>query len=439
MTGFVAKSVIAAAKSLLEHYGFDLEERTSEQLLEHWVGTYDPRWIRLAAIESLHQGRYKAVSIEQILALWSRRGQPSYHFDHDFESLICNNQPQNLLETRARAETPREFTHLVSARQPKHNSAISTPAAPAQPAEPPLAPVQPLPVTQPQHSSQNPPQIPPGLFPPLTPIVTPETPASIPDIPETPLPSELSSESLSEVLGEPVVNPPAEPSPPESVEVDLDKVDSELNLDWDSEPGDMGLDTLDSLPSGVIPLESMEDVLVEEALATESTTANLSELDSLVASWDEGAVSELELSGVETPEFEPPESVLELLPVGEWGVANHLSSLDSYPTPPETPASASRSESSDAEWSDEVQGELPEVHESATTNSANTNNADVEQPHSSTSSNPTGRVSSLYVPKKIQITQFQPEPKVSDAYNKLRDIARVWHEHQSLLQEQVFE
>jgi hypothetical protein len=424
MTGFVAKSVIAAAKSLLEHYGFDLGERTSEQLLEHWVGAYDPRWIRLAAIESLHQGRYKAVSIEQILALWSRRGQPSYHFDHDFESLICNNQPQNLLETRARADTPREFTHLVSARQPKQHSAISSPIAPAQPVKPPLAPLPPLPVTQPQQSSQNPPQILPGLFPPLTPMVTPETPAS-------------------------VVNPPAEPSPPEFVEVDLevadlDKVDLELNLDWNSKPGDMGLDTLDSLPSGVIPLESIEDVLVEEALASESMTANLSALDSLVASWDEGAISELEISeleisGLETPELEPPESLLELLPVDEWVVTNQLSSLDSDPTPPETPESESRLESSEPEWSGEEQGELPEVNESTTTNSASTNNADIEQPHSSTSSNPMGRVSSLYVPKKIQITQFQPEPKVSDVYNKLRDIARVWHEHQSLLQEQVFE
>jgi hypothetical protein len=267
----------------------------------------------------------------------------------------------------------------------------------------------------------------------LTPIVTAETPASIPDIPETPLPSELSSQSLSEMFGEPVVNLSAESSPPEPVEVNLAEEDLELNLDWDSEPGDMGLDTLDSLPSGVIPLESMEDVLVEEALATESTTANLSELDSLVASWDEDAVSKLE-----PPEFEPSES-LELLPVGEWSLANHPSSLDSYPTPPETPESESRSEFSEAEWSGEEQGELPEVYESATTNSASTNNVDVEQPHSSTSSNPTGRVSSLYVPKKIQITQFQPEPKVSDVYNKLRDIARVWHEHQSLLQEQVFE
>lgn len=431
MTGFVAKSVIAAAKSLLEHYGFDLGERTSEQLLEHWVGAYDPRWIRLAAIEALHQGRYKAVSIEQILALWLRRGQPSYHFDHDFESLICNNQPQNLLETRARTEAPREFTHLVSARQPKQNSAFSTPVIPAQPVEPPLASVQPRPVTQ----------IPPGLFPPLTPVVTPETPASQPLPPLSP---ELSAESLSEVLRKPLVNPSAQLSFSESVEVDLDE-----DLDVDVEPGDMGLDTLNSLPSGVIPLESMDDVLGEEAWTPEPTPTHLSELDTLVASWNEGAVSEVEISEVEisgletpeleTPELEIPEPGLELLPVGEWDATYPLSSLDASPPLPETPESEVGLESLDTEWFGQAQTELPEVHESAAIHSGSTNTVDMEQPHPSTHSNPTGRVSSLYVPKKIQITQFQPEPKVSDVYNKLRDIARVWHDHQSLLQGQVFE
>jgi hypothetical protein len=87
----------AYAVSLLHHYGFELGGYTIVQLLLAWQEQYPAAWIRLATIEALYQGRYKAISVEQILALWQRRNQPLYHFNHEFERLVCDNLPESLL------------------------------------------------------------------------------------------------------------------------------------------------------------------------------------------------------------------------------------------------------------------------------------------------------------------------------------------------------
>lgn len=73
---------------LLTRYSFDLSGYTVDRLAEYWLQRYPSDWIRLAVIEALYQGRYKAVSIEQILNLWQRRGKPLYHFNRDFERII---------------------------------------------------------------------------------------------------------------------------------------------------------------------------------------------------------------------------------------------------------------------------------------------------------------------------------------------------------------
>ncbi|CAA9306058.1 hypothetical protein AVDCRST_MAG94-687 [uncultured Leptolyngbya sp.] len=82
-----------SAASLLHHYGFDLGGDTLAPLLAVWRAQYPDAWIRLATIEALYQGRYKAISVEQILALWQRRSQPVYHFNHEFERLVCDRLP----------------------------------------------------------------------------------------------------------------------------------------------------------------------------------------------------------------------------------------------------------------------------------------------------------------------------------------------------------
>ncbi len=83
---------------LIENYGFELQDETPQELAQRWLEDYEPRWVRLAIIEALYLGRYKAFSVEQILSLWARRGQPKVHFTSEFEHLICRRLPKALRE-----------------------------------------------------------------------------------------------------------------------------------------------------------------------------------------------------------------------------------------------------------------------------------------------------------------------------------------------------
>ncbi|MEO0683980.1 MAG: hypothetical protein AAFY76_02770 [Cyanobacteria bacterium J06649_11] len=84
------------AVSLLTHYSFDLGGYSASELVKRWENQYPSNWVHLAIIEALYQGRYKAVSAQQILTLWLRRNHPSYHFNIEFERLICNKLPEDL-------------------------------------------------------------------------------------------------------------------------------------------------------------------------------------------------------------------------------------------------------------------------------------------------------------------------------------------------------
>ena len=96
MTELTQDSAAAYATALLSHYGFELGGYTAQELVAMWLHRYRANWVRLAAIEALYQGRYKAVSVGQILATWTRRGRPIYHFNHEFERLISRKIPQNI-------------------------------------------------------------------------------------------------------------------------------------------------------------------------------------------------------------------------------------------------------------------------------------------------------------------------------------------------------
>ncbi len=74
---------------LLEGYCFELGGYDARQWVSLWLESYRPCWIRDAVIEALYQGRYKSVSVRQILELWQRRGQPIRHVTHDFEAAVC--------------------------------------------------------------------------------------------------------------------------------------------------------------------------------------------------------------------------------------------------------------------------------------------------------------------------------------------------------------
>ncbi|MEO0489842.1 MAG: hypothetical protein AAFZ49_09835 [Cyanobacteria bacterium J06659_2] len=78
------------AANLLTYYSFDRAGQSVDQLIEAWIQRYPPSWLRAAVVEALYQGRYKAVSVGQILAIWSRRGQPICHFNSEFERMVCD-------------------------------------------------------------------------------------------------------------------------------------------------------------------------------------------------------------------------------------------------------------------------------------------------------------------------------------------------------------
>lgn len=90
------KTTIAHAVDLLTHYSFDLGQQTASQLTTGWAKDFPASWVRWAVIEALYQGRYKGISVDQILLLWKRRKQPCYRFNYEFERLVCNKFPRDL-------------------------------------------------------------------------------------------------------------------------------------------------------------------------------------------------------------------------------------------------------------------------------------------------------------------------------------------------------
>jgi hypothetical protein len=81
---------VEQAIALLEHYSFDIEGGSARGFVTYWAEDLPSAWLRLAVLEALYQGRYKAVSVSQILALWERKQQPHTHFNEEFEQLICD-------------------------------------------------------------------------------------------------------------------------------------------------------------------------------------------------------------------------------------------------------------------------------------------------------------------------------------------------------------
>lgn len=98
MTELTQNLSLAQARSLIDSYAFDLGHVDAESLLKYWLELYQASWIRLATVEALYLGRYKAISIEQILNVWLRIGSPNPHFTYEFERLICRKLPKHLCD-----------------------------------------------------------------------------------------------------------------------------------------------------------------------------------------------------------------------------------------------------------------------------------------------------------------------------------------------------
>lgn len=94
MTDSTTESILTTTTGLLTYYCYEAESQAEDSLLNRWFGDYSPEWVRLALIESLYRGRYKTISVGGLLADWKRKGQPLYHFNREFEALICHKFPQ---------------------------------------------------------------------------------------------------------------------------------------------------------------------------------------------------------------------------------------------------------------------------------------------------------------------------------------------------------
>lgn len=77
--------------ALMNYYSFDLGEYTTKDLIIRWSKKYPHFWLPLAVLEAIYQGRLKAISVEHILQLWYRHGNPHYQFNQDFEQLVSHN------------------------------------------------------------------------------------------------------------------------------------------------------------------------------------------------------------------------------------------------------------------------------------------------------------------------------------------------------------
>lgn len=160
----------AAAKVaawLLANYYFDLRGYQACELVESWLNHYSGNWLRLAVIEALYQGRYKAVSVEQILMIWQRRNQALYHFNYEFETLICSKLPPELtqmfsvgISSPAASQPPYSDSELTATEQYDVSSqtfeVFSPPTPPVtKPSLPPIEPQE----TQPNLTELIPPDL----------------------------------------------------------------------------------------------------------------------------------------------------------------------------------------------------------------------------------------------------------------------------------------
>jgi hypothetical protein len=78
---------------IIKIYGLALDDRQVEATLITWFQKYESAWILKAIVESLYRGRYKLVSVDNILKDWDRIGKPRYQFTPEYEREILQKLP----------------------------------------------------------------------------------------------------------------------------------------------------------------------------------------------------------------------------------------------------------------------------------------------------------------------------------------------------------
>lgn len=173
MADAVKETTANQVGELLTQYSFDLGGYAAHQLVSHWMQQFPAHWLKIALVEALYQGRYKAISIEQLLTFWQRRGQPIYHFNAEFERIICGKFARGLMPWSQLKGDEAPATERAIAPYPERSAASATPTAadttatpttdrppqeavPKPAAEPTAPPVETLlPPTPPNHNGER--------------------------------------------------------------------------------------------------------------------------------------------------------------------------------------------------------------------------------------------------------------------------------------------
>lgn len=213
MASAESRQAIEQVHTLLQQY-FEVGNCEIDRVIAGWLQSMEIAWIHAAIMEALYQGRYKLVSVDQILRLWQRRGNPLRHFNREFESIISGHSTL-FPNTLAAAES----TLLRSAAHPQsfYRPAPVVPSgnlATGSPTPPPLPDPQPSAIPLPPQAAVLRPAI-PQPTPLEVPAVTmlPPEPVAQEDVQgeaqenEVPagladeLPGELGREMIPEPLG----------------------------------------------------------------------------------------------------------------------------------------------------------------------------------------------------------------------------------------------
>lgn len=104
---------------ILRSYGFEMDESRQDVVLADWEQQFGREWMLLALLEALHQGRYKLMSIGQILRCWERRGQPRLSFDREFQRMVLAEDWQPIVTPVSDAPHAEALPTLVTEPQPR--------------------------------------------------------------------------------------------------------------------------------------------------------------------------------------------------------------------------------------------------------------------------------------------------------------------------------
>ncbi|NJL45869.1 MAG: hypothetical protein HC922_09445 [Leptolyngbyaceae cyanobacterium SM2_3_12] len=142
---------VAHIHQLLSDYSFDTEAYPAEAIIAGWLQQFEPIWINHAITEALYQGRYKLISVEQILQLWHRRGHPIRHFNREFESIILG---QALLCPSGYGDGSESSGTSVAKVPLPHTQKVESPKPAVEPSA--LSPTPPEPASNPGGAEPDP-------------------------------------------------------------------------------------------------------------------------------------------------------------------------------------------------------------------------------------------------------------------------------------------